>query len=82
MLTREEYDCITRCFNACNVWGDVHDYWEDDSIGVDITWGDWKHDHLRCDWIMEELGYALVEVYDIEENGSDCYSATRRYRRS
>ena len=51
----------------------------DDRVMVDISWGDWKHDHLRCDDLMEDLGYALVEEEVTEEDGSDCYSAIRHY---
>ena len=33
---------------------------------IDISWGDWKHDHARLKWVTEE-------------NGSDCYSATHYF---
>ena len=51
----------------------------DDRVMVDISWGDWKHDHIRCDKLMENLGYTLVEEEVTEEDGSDCYSAIRHY---
>lgn len=50
-----------------------------------ITWGDWKHDHLRFKWIVDELCMELkiphvITSRETEENGSDCYSAIHRVR--
>ena len=50
-------------------------------INIDIHWGDWKHEHLYCDDLMEELGYDLVYEEVTEENGSDSYSAIRTYNK-
>jgi hypothetical protein len=54
---------------------------------IDITWGDWKHDHLCTKWIAEEVldGMGYKGKYTIteqvtEEDGSDCYSATHIIR--
>lgn len=46
-------------------------------IAYEITWGDWKHDHLRMDWMMEENFKNLRSIHKVttEEDGSDCYSA-------
>ena len=50
-------------------------------IAVDISWGDWKHDHLRCDYIIKEkfnnLGFLSEMV--TENDGSDCYSSIHYY---
>lgn len=51
----------------------------DTRVMVEIEWGDWKHDHLRCDDLMKAKGYTLVEEEVTEEDGSDCYSAIRHY---
>ena len=51
----------------------------DTRVMVEIHWGDWKHDHLRCDDLMKAKGYGLVEEEVTEEDGSDCYSAIRHY---
>lgn len=51
----------------------------DTRVMVDISWGDWKHDHLYCDNLMKAKGYTLVEEEVTEEDGSDCYSAIRHY---
>ena len=49
----------------------------ENKIAVEICWGDWKHDHLRLKWLMEETFKDLkkVDSYTTEEDGSDCYSA-------
>lgn len=52
----------------------------DDTVEVDISWGDWKHEHLRCDFLMRELGCVCWGEYETEENGTDCYSATHVYK--
>ncbi len=79
MLTLEEYTRITNSLNSYNIGNEVYE--EHNTVSVEINWGDWKHDHLCCDWIMEELGYDLIDTEVTEENGSDCYSAIRRYER-
>lgn len=48
-------------------------------VDVDIHWGDWKHDHLRAKWIMEEKGAICLGDVVTEENGSDCYSAVHHF---
>ena len=54
---------------------------DDDTISADISWGDWKHDHLWFDHVAEkffnEKGYDVVNVnVDVtDEDGSDTYSA-------
>lgn len=56
----------------------------DNKLFVEITWGDWKHHHLRADLLVEEFfkekGLTILqEEYTIEEDGSDCYSAEHYY---
>lgn len=51
-------------------------------ICVEIRWGDWKHDHLFCDYILQGMGFTLVNVDETETDGSDCYSALRYYRKA
>ena len=52
---------------------------------VTIHWGDWKHDHWRCDNLIEEFAKAHDIVLAnktcdiIDEDGSDCYSARHYY---
>lgn len=67
-----------------NTKADVNlDYFNDDSeynIEIEISWGDWKHDHARVKWIMKEHGYTMVEEEETETDGSDCYSARYWFR--
>lgn len=49
-------------------------------IKIGISWGDWKHDHMRLDYIMESNFSVLPYKIDVtEKGGSDCYSATHYY---
>ena len=66
----------------------VTDLLEEEGITIDdrgyfrlhISWGDWKHSHLRADYIMGLFGLEKVEEVVTESNGSDCYSAWRTYK--
>lgn len=58
-----------------------------DTICIDINWGDWKHDHLRTKWIVEEVldmmgfsGQYTITDDVTEEDGSDTYSAIHTIR--
>lgn len=74
-----EITSIVKTLNKCGIHGDI---WEDKNvIGIHISWGDWKHDHWRCDEVMNELGYELKNYKITEENGSDCFSADRFYKK-
>ena len=49
-------------------------------IKMEITWGDWKHDHLRAEYLIDQFckenGYENFHASEVtEEDGSDCYSA-------
>ena len=59
-------------------------YYEDVNIGeeevmISILWGDWKHEHAYCDYVMSQLGYKLTDEKITEENGGDCYSSKHFY---
>lgn len=51
-----------------------------DIVEIEIRWGDWKSDHLRCKYLMKGLGYIQEDIKVTEEDGSDCYSAVHSYR--
>lgn len=55
-------------------------FYNEEHIMVHIPWGDWKHDHLRCDYLLGNLGLTCVNTEVTEEDGSDCYSAVHYYR--
>lgn len=41
--------------------------------------GDWKHDHLRCKFVMKEHGFEYLNEDVTEEDGSDFYTAVHYY---
>lgn len=58
------------------VWAEVTPYVDDiPVVEVEISWGDWKHEHLRTKWLLEEIGVHLLKTDVTEEDGSDTYSA-------
>ena len=49
-------------------------------ISISINWGDWKHDHLYIDQLMQGVfGLTCIKEEVTDEDGSDCYSATHYY---
>lgn len=55
-----------------------------DAIYFNIVWGDWKHDHMRLWYLMNEFfrdrGYIIErDVVTTETNGTDSYSAEHYY---
>ena len=59
------------------------DVWEERNnvVAVEITWGDWKHQHAHLDYLIKEQMPELKKVVEevTEEDGSDCYSAIHRF---
>lgn len=62
-------------------------YIYNDALYIEINWGDWKHDHLRATYLVEDFFSKKKEILKVvgaeritEENGSDCYSATHMYK--
>lgn len=79
-MTREEI--ITQANNQFNRYGIFADAMPhhalDIVINVDVD-GDWKHDHLAAQQIMEELGCALLGKEMVEESEDDSYHAIHHY---
>ena len=58
-------------------------------IEVEISWGDWKHEHRRLDYLLFDIVYEynkdlVSNFYKIteeitDEDGSDTYSAVHIY---
>lgn len=84
VLPNEAIECegqrINDYLSANGIYGDVSNY--DGTVEVEITWGDWKHEHGFCDSLMSYIGYDCDDVQETEENGSDCYSAIHYYSKS
>ena len=87
-LTDEKiYEIIDRLNAELNEYHLETAYKSLDTICIDITWGDWKHNHLCTKWIVEEVldmmgfsgQYTMTEEIT-EENGSDTYSALHTIR--
>jgi hypothetical protein len=48
-------------------------------VYIELEWGDWKHDHLRLEWLMEKNDFRQIGEVTTEEDGSDCYSAIHTF---
>ena len=77
----EAIEKTEKLLNDNNIYAEVDQFETLPVIVVDIRWGDWKHEHLRSRYLIEEeakIGkYVKSEV--TEEDGSDCYSAKAYY---
>lgn len=76
-MTREEYEKIEKTLFEKNVYGEI--YQNEKYICISIEHGDWKHEHLRCDYLMNKLGYQLIDEQVTFEDGSDNYSSIHIY---
>lgn len=80
-ITNEFMNKVENTLYEDGVWADVYrgyDDFKNEVLKIDISWGDWKHDHLRAKWVIEDvLGINVIkwETDVTEEDGSDCYSA-------
>lgn len=78
-LTKTDKDTIARLFKDNELYYEWSIY--NNSVVIEVEWGDWKHDHLRLDYLMNNRGYKLVEERMTEEDGSDCYSSVHYYQK-
>lgn len=62
-----------------HIFAEVYQHYDLPVVCVNISWGDWKHSHLRADYLVEQLGGNLFTTQVTEEDGSDCYSAIHNY---
>jgi hypothetical protein len=70
---------VQELMTANKLYGEV---WTDgDAVCVEISWGDWKHEHLRLEYLVSSNIAELIksESQVTEEDGSDCYSAIHRF---
>ena len=53
----------------------------DNVVAVEISWGDWKHEHARLRWLVlnEMQNVKKCEETTTEEDGTDCYSAIHKF---
>lgn len=59
------------------IWFDIYEIFEN-AIAIEIR-GDWKHDHLRADYLMGQNGFTLLKEWVTEEDGSDWYKSVHVY---
>ena len=88
MILATEYDAKVleeTCEKAQKILDENH-IWGGAYIDSLVGWiiieveGDWKHDHLRTDWLMrEQLGLECVSKVVTKEDGSDYYTANHYY---
>ena len=71
----KKIEVINKLLEDNNFWADTYPYHDLPVVCVEISKGDWKHDHWRCDEILEEAGFVKMSEKTIWENGSDCYSS-------
>ena len=70
--------------NDCYHRADVVRIDDVDKIYFDVTWGDWKHDHMRLWYLVNNFfrdrGYIVErEIIETETDGSDTFSAEHYY---
>ena len=72
---------VQKVLNENGVYADVYPHGELPVVQVEIRWGDWKHDHLRADWLIGENVQGLSKLGEqiTEEDGSDTYSAIHNF---
>lgn len=63
-----------------NIWAEVEHSHTDRTVIVTILWGDWKHDHARARYLLEQDGFEEYSSMVTEEDGSDCYSAVHFFK--
>lgn len=72
---------IKKYLNENGVYPDVIYAHDADMLEIEITDGDWKHEHGRCRHLMSAIGYDQQVIITTEEDGSDCFSAIHKYIR-
>lgn len=76
----ETVEKVEALLNADNMYAEVEPYSTLPAFTVHISWGDWKHEHLRAKWLIEEANLGtFIKSETTEEDGSDCYSATHYF---
>lgn len=77
-ITKQDVERVSSLLNEYHISAYVNANYYSNTLYIDIEWGDWKHDHLCCDKIMEEEGFSLIDTKFGESDG-DCYNATHTY---
>ena len=81
MTTKEIVEKLNAYLKENNCSHRVWQGWKENEIQTEIFWGDWKHDHLRVKYLvnqfMRTIGHTVAIPHEVvtEHDGSDCYSA-------
>lgn len=73
-------EAIEKIMSDNHIFGDIVGY-SDNMVEVEITWGDWKHEHAAFRYLVLQQMQNVKSHEEIttEEDGSDCYSAIHRF---
>lgn len=71
---------INRIFKENNLYYDYFILSNDEMIGIIIEDGDWKHDHLRLNYIMSKNNYIFIKENEIGTSDDDSYSSTHYFK--
>ena len=70
---------IQEILNENKIFGEIIEDTEN-YVGIEITWGDWKHEHCRLRYLITDKMQNIERYEQIttDEDDSDCYSAIHR----
>lgn len=71
---------INRIFKENNLYYDYFILSNNEMIGIIIEDGDWKHDHLRLNYIMSKNNYIFIKENEIGTSDDDSYSSTHYFK--
>ena len=71
---------IDRIFKENNLYYDYFILSNNEMIGIIIENGDWKHDHLRLNYIMSKNNYIFIKEEEIGTSDEDSYSSTHYFK--
>jgi len=79
------YDNITNLLKENHMFAEIGVMPIENKIEFEIHRGDWKHDHLRLDLLVQDYlnnnGIHFIKSECVtEEDGGDCYSSIHYYR--
>ena len=73
-------EAIKRIFKENNLYYDYFILSNNEMIGIIVEDGDWKHDHLRLNYIMSKNNYIFIKENEIDTRDDDSYSSTHYFK--
>ena len=71
---------INRIFKENNLYYYYFILSNNEMIGIIVEDGDWKHDHLRLNYIMSKNNYIFIKENEIGTSDDDSYSSTHYFK--